>query len=153
MRIGIVLAFVALFALLAHNAVAQINSGMITGVVTDQQKAVIPNAKVKVVEDATHYSYSAVTNGSGEYTIPYLKAGAYSVTITAVGFPPFRLNGVNVVTEGTARADIEMRLASTSTEITVSANADQMQADSTTVESSVSSHIIDAVPNVTQNPL
>ncbi len=33
------------------------------------------------------------------------------------------------------------------------ANADQMQSDSTTVESAVSSHVIDSIPNVTQNPL
>ena len=70
---------VAVALALAIGAFAQINSGMITGVVTDPQKAVIPHAKVEVVEDATHYTYSATTNSNGEYTVPYLKAGAYSV--------------------------------------------------------------------------
>jgi len=153
MRTRIVFAGVALFAFLVNNALAQINSGMITGTVTDPQKAVIPHAKVEVVEDATHYTYSAVTNDSGEFTVPYLKAGSYSVTVTAVGFPAFRLNDVHIVTEGTARADIELRMAATSAQITVEATADQMQSDSTTVESAVSSRVIDAVPNVTQNPL
>ena len=60
---------------LAANAAAQINSGMITGIVTDPQKAVVPNAKVEVVEDSTKFSNSATTNGSGEFTVPYLKAG------------------------------------------------------------------------------
>ena len=152
MKSSITSAVLALFMVLLQQANAQINSGTITGVVTDQQKAVIPNAMVKVVEEATHYTYSAATNGSGEYTVPYLKAGAYSVTVTAPGFPSFRLNGVNVVTEGTARADIELRLATTSAEITVTANADQMQSDTTTVESAVSAHVIESVPNITQNP-
>jgi len=49
-------------------------------VVTDAQKALVPNAKVQVVEDATHYAYSAATNGSGEYTVPYLKAGTAPAT-------------------------------------------------------------------------
>ncbi len=153
MRIRIVSAVLALFMLLALNVTAQINSGLITGVVTDPQKAVVPNAKVMVVEDATRYSYSAVTNGNGEYTVPYLKAGSYSVTITAIGFPPFRLNGINVVTEGTARADVQLRLAATSAEITVTATADQLQSETTTVESAVDAHVIESVPNITQNPL
>ncbi len=153
MRIRIVSVVVALTLLMALHATAQINSGMITGVVTDPQKAVVPNAKVVVIEDATHYSYSAASNGNGEYAVPYLKAGSYSVTVTAAGFPVYRVNGVNVVTDGTTRADVELRLSSNATQVTVTATADQMQSESTTVESAVSSHVIDSIPNVTQNPL
>ncbi len=138
---------------MAHLAPAQINSGMITGIVTDPQKAVVPKAKVEVVEEATQYSYSATTNASGEYTVPYLKAGSYSVTVTATGFPAYRINGVNVVSESTARADVQLRLGTTSNQITVSARAEQLQSESTTVEGAVGAHVIDSVPNVTQNPL
>ena len=56
----------------------------------------MPNAKVEVVEDATKFSYTATTNGSGEFTVPYLKAGTYTVTVTAAGFPVFRMTEVNV---------------------------------------------------------
>jgi hypothetical protein len=147
------LASAVLLSFFASHAAAQINSGMITGVVTDPQKAVVPNAKAEVIEDATHYSYSATTNEAGEYTVPYLKAGTYSVTVTAPGFPTFRLNGVHVVTDGTARADIQLRMSNAATEITVTATADQMQSDTTTVEGAVGSHVIDSIPNTTQNPL
>ena len=100
---------------LASHALGQINSGMITGVVTDPQKAVVPHARVEVVEDATHYSYSVVTNESGEYTVPYLKAGTYSVNVTAPGFPAFHLNALSVATDGITRADVELRLSSDGT--------------------------------------
>ncbi len=152
-RVGNLVAMCALATVFANTAPAQINSGMITGVVTDPQKAGVPHAKVLVIEDATHYSYSAATNGNGEYTVPYLKAGTYSVTITAPGFPAYRVNEVQIVTDGTSRADVELRLSNNATQITVIATADQMQSESTTVESAVSSHVIDSVPNVTQNPL
>jgi hypothetical protein len=153
MRIRIISFTPVLVLLLVHATFAQINSGIITGVVTDPQKAVIPKAKVEVVEDATHYTYSVATNESGEYTVPYLKAGAYSVTVSSPGFPAYRVNGVNVVTDNTARVDVQLRLATSATEITVTATADQLQSDTTTVESAVSSHVIDSVPNITQNPL
>ena len=139
--------------LLVQNASAQINSGMITGVVTDPQKAVVPNAKIEVVEDATHFSHSAVTDQHGEYTIPYLKSGIYTVSVTAPGFPVFKMEGVNVATESTVRTDVTLQLSKVATQVEVVATADQMQSDSTTVESAVGTDVIGSVPNANQNPL
>jgi hypothetical protein len=139
--------------LLSQNALAQINSGVVTGVVTDPQKAVVPNAKVELVEDATEFAYSAITNSSGEFTVPYLKAGIYTLTVTTAGFPVHRLTGLNVVPESTLRADVTLRLSSVATQVEVLATADQLQTDSTTVESAVGEKIIDSTPNITQNPL
>src|SRR5215467_10804657 len=102
----VALAICSLAAFLATSARAQINSGVITGAVTDPQRAVVPNARVEVVEDSTKFSNSATTNGSGEFTVPYLKAGTYTVVVTAKGFPAFRLTGVNVPTGSTVRADV-----------------------------------------------
>ena len=147
------LAACVLAAAAAHTAVAQINSGMITGIVTDPQKAVVPNAKVEAVEDATKFSHSAVTNGSGEFTMPYLKAGVYTLTVTALGFPVTKVTGLNVVTEGTVRADVALQLSKVSTEVEVLATVDQVQSDSTTVEGAVDDHLIGSIPNGNQNPL
>jgi hypothetical protein len=138
---------------IAIGAFAQINSGVITGIVTDPQKAVVPDAKVAVVEDATEFSYSATTNSSGEFTVPYLKAGVYTFTVTAAGFPIFKLSGINVVTESTVRADVTLRLSKIATQVEVLATAEQLQTDSTTVESAVGEKTIDSTPNITQNPL
>src|ERR1700756_2725066 len=99
---------ILLFCALAS---AQINSGIVTGIVTDPQKAAVPHAKVEVVEDDTKFSYSTTTNSSGEFTVPYLKAGVYTVTVSAKGFPVYRVTGVNVQTGGTVRADIPLQLS------------------------------------------
>jgi hypothetical protein len=147
------MAICSLATFLAKNAPAQINSGVITGMVTDPQGAAVPNAKVEVVEDSTKFSNSAATNDSGEFTVPYLKAGTYTVTVTATGFPVFRVTGVNVVAGSTVRTDVPLRLSTVSTQVEVSATADQLQSDSTTVEGAVGEGIIDSVPNTTQNPL
>src|SRR5215475_2422797 len=124
MTLGKFVASVALAAVLVCYAPAQINSGTITGVVTDPQKAVVPNAKVQVVEQATGFTYSATTNNDGEYTVPYLKAGAYTVTITASGFPPFRVTGVNLVAGATVRTDVPLKLLAVATQVEVTATAE-----------------------------
>lgn len=117
MRIGKFVAIVALAALLVCNALAQINSGTITGVVTDPQKEVVPNAKVQVEEKATGFSYAATTNTDGEFTVPYLKAGTYTVIVTANGFPAFRLTGVNLAAGATVRTDVPLKLQTVATQV------------------------------------
>jgi Carboxypeptidase regulatory-like domain/TonB dependent receptor-like, beta-barrel len=145
-------ALVILLAL-AHPAAAQINSGIITGSITDPQKAAVPNAKIEAVEDSTQFSYSTISNNSGEYTLPYLKAGVYTVTVTAKGFPVYRVSGVTVQTGNTVRTDVPLQLSQVATQVEVSASADQLQSDSTTKEGAVGRNVIDAVPNANQNPL
>src|SRR5262249_48683507 len=128
-------------------------SGVITGTVTDPQKAAVPHAKVDVVEDSTRFAYSVTTNSSGEFTVPYLKAGTYTVTVAAAGFPVYRLNGVHVETGSTVRADIPLELSKVATQVEVSASAEHLQSDSTTTEGAVGQNVIESVPNANQNPL
>ena len=52
--------------------------------------------------------------------------------------------------EGT---DVVLHLSQVSTQVEVVANADQLQSDSTTVESAVGADVIGSVPNANQNPL
>ena len=72
--------------LAAPDAWAQIRSATITGTVTDATGAVVPNADIIVTETATNVSYPSKTDGEGLYTVPYLEAGDYAVTITKAGF-------------------------------------------------------------------
>ncbi|MEI9976382.1 MAG: carboxypeptidase-like regulatory domain-containing protein [Ignavibacteriota bacterium] len=140
-------------ALLTRPCAAQIDSGIITGIVTDPSRNVVTNAQVEVLEEQTHAKHSVVTNGSGEYTVPYLKAGTYSVTVTAPGFPVFVLSGVTVISDNTARADIPLKLSTVSAQVEVRATAEQLQVETTSVENAVGLHVIESVPNINQNPL
>ncbi|HVW76641.1 MAG TPA: TonB-dependent receptor [Alloacidobacterium sp.] len=57
-----------------------------TGVVTDNSGAVIPKATITVRNQLTNIAVQAVTTSSGNYTVPYLKPGIYSVTAETTGF-------------------------------------------------------------------
>src|ERR1700722_10531522 len=152
MRVRILVTICSLVVISLNIAPSQINSGVIIGVVTDPQRAVVPKAKVEIVQDETKVSHSAVTNGNGEFTVPYLEAGTYTVIVTAGGFPVFRVTQVHVF-NSTERTDVQLQLSKTSTQVEVTATADQLQSDSTTVEGAVGTEIMDSIPNITQNPL
>jgi len=65
---------------------AQVNTGDITGRVTDEQGRVVAGATVTATSKATGTTRTATTNDSGDYTISGLPAGKYDLTIEAKNF-------------------------------------------------------------------
>ena len=106
------------FAALAH---AQISRGTITGIITDPTGAVIAGARVVATETATGSNSSAVSNKSGEYTIPFLAPGTYRVTISDAGFKSYVRDGVIVGANERVSVDIQLQLGQQSETVTVEA--------------------------------
>ena len=61
-------------------------SATLLGTVTDSTGATVPGAKVTATETATGLIHESVTNDSGNYTLPDIPPGKYSVTTEAKGF-------------------------------------------------------------------
>src|ERR1700736_6406163 len=62
-------------------ASAQSDRGSVSGTVTDPSGSGITGAKVTITNAAMGTQNSTVTTGAGEYTIPEVTAGVYSVTV------------------------------------------------------------------------
>src|SRR5262249_54850231 len=58
----------------------------ITGQVLDPQNAVVSNATVTATNQATGFGRSVTTTSTGNYTIPDLSPGTYTVKVDAKGF-------------------------------------------------------------------
>jgi len=79
------------------SAHAQVTTGTVRGVVSDQNGAVLPNAKVTITKKSTNSSATTLTSGSGEFTFQNLLVGDdYSVTIEAPNFKSLKLTDVKV---------------------------------------------------------
>ena len=94
-----------------------------------------------------------VASESGQFVFPYLPAGQYTVTITVPGFVTYKESGLKLATEQTARVDAGLKLSSVDTTVEVQAASQTIQADSTSVSGALQAEAIDAIPNITQNPL
>ena len=146
--------FAALAILCGASAVfAQIRSSTITGTVIDPQKAIVPGATVVVTNEGTNASEELVTNADGLFTVPLLPAGTYSVTVTLTGFAPFKRTGIVVSATETVRVAVELSVKGLGETVEVSAEAPLLQTDRTSVSGAVSAEMIEALPNITQNPL
>jgi hypothetical protein len=71
-------------------------SGSLSGVVTDQQGAVIAGATVEATDINTGQKHTVTTSDNGAYTIPNLAVGVYTVTATGAGFAPTTVRDLKI---------------------------------------------------------
>lgn len=102
---------------------AQTIYGSIRGVVTDPSGAVIPGAKVMVVEENTLAQYKTTSNTVGTYMVSFLKPGPYVVEVKKSGFAQYKTSVIQLVLNQTAVVDIKLNLGKASQVITVKANS------------------------------
>ncbi len=72
--------------LLAPSAFGQVDEGSVTGVVQDATGAVVPGAKVTLLNTDQGLSQATTTDASGVYTFSPVRIGNYSLSATAPGF-------------------------------------------------------------------
>src|SRR5271168_5135012 len=135
--------------LAAPGAWAQIRSATITGLVTDPTGAVVPDADVLVTETGTGVSYSSKSDGKGLYTVPYLAAGDYTVTITKAGFEKSSVNNLHLDSAQTVREDVKLTIGAANEQVEVNASAQQLNTEDGALTGITSAAVIDVIPNVT----
>src|SRR3974377_430446 len=103
---------VLLFVWLAVTATlvsAQTFRGTILGTVTDTSGAVRPRATVKAKNPAPGLERPALTSAEGNYSIPELPIGNYTVTVTHSGFQTASNTNIVVDVATERRVDIALK--------------------------------------------
>ncbi|MEP7306449.1 MAG: TonB-dependent receptor [Acidobacteriota bacterium] len=113
----------------AASAIAQVAAGEITGLVRDQMNAAVPGVTVTVVNVDTNQQRVVVTSGDGVYTAPSLAPGAYRVDVELSGFKPIRREGIRLSTGEKARLDFSLAVGQVREQVTVSADASILRAE------------------------
>ncbi|MBK7927317.1 MAG: carboxypeptidase regulatory-like domain-containing protein [Bryobacterales bacterium] len=125
---------------------AQSLYGSLVGTVTDASNAAVPEAVVTVSSLETGTSRTAVTGPRGNYNIPNVRNGAYTVEIRKEGFRTVRRDNVLVSVDTVARVDIQMTVGQVSESITVAATAATLQTDRAEVRSEMTAKAITEIP-------
>ena len=86
---------------------------------TDQTGAIIPNATVTVVENATGVKTVRTTSGSGVYLVSPLVPGHYTVTVVANGFATAVQDNINVNATESVGLDMKLSIGAQTEKITV----------------------------------
>lgn len=140
-------------ALLSIGVLAQTETGQITGTIRDASGAVLAGAKVTVKSVTTGLTRDAVTNSSGNYTIPSLKPDTYDITVDMNGFQKFSKRvQVAVSSNNDVSAQLSVTGGNTTVEVTGSNEAAQVNTETQTLSQVVTSKDLAELPTLTRNP-
>src|SRR5581483_2884206 len=100
----LILAFV-----LCHTVSAQALTVMLTGTVTDETGAVVPNAEITLASVTTGVERHALTNREGAFQIPLLDPGDYTLTAELPGFAVVTVNDIRLLSGVNAAIQIVLK--------------------------------------------
>ena len=120
--------------------------GTIVGVVTDTTGAVVPNAKVVVLDLDTNTPHETKTNAQGEYNVFALNSGAYQVVISAPGMTTAKITRVRVNGSDTVSANAVLKVSAASESVEVTADAPLVDAEDQTISDTITSRAVIELP-------
>ena len=110
----------------ASLAPAQVTTATVYGRVLDPTGAVIQGASASAQNEGTGAEFSTVTSSGGEFTIPYLPAGTYTLAITAEGFKSYLVTALTLASGQRFSQNYSLELGATAETVTVTSEAPLM---------------------------
>ena len=138
---------VSVWALLfaAAAAFAQVNAS-IKGNVTDASGAAVVGAKVTVTSAAQGIERTTTTTGSGDYEVPALPPGSYTVKVESSGFQAQQAEHVTIEVSQNIVQNFSLKVSSAAETITVEGTAPVIESTTITVGQTIDQRVVQEVP-------
>ena len=127
---------------------AQVYSGSLTGVITDQSGAVVPGARVTLNDVNKGYSFPTTSDAVGRYVIRNLPPSNYKLTVEAKGFRTFTQSGIVLEVNQNANVDVTLQVGATTQAVEVSAAAPILSTQDSTTGQDINRTSINDLPLV-----
>ena len=141
--VGVGLAFASL--LLTTVARGQV-SGTMSGHVTDNSGASVPDANLTATIEGRGTTFSATTNTEGFYIFTALEPGTYTLSVEKQGFEHYLQKSLDVSVRQNLRVDVSLVVGSVNQSVTVTGGARQVDTVSATVSGLVNDQRIVDLP-------
>lgn len=120
--------------------------GTITGLVSDSTGAVIPSADIVATNSATGVRIQTKSSSTGNYVIPNLQVGRYSVSATVTGFKSYTRSNIALSTDENIRIDIVLEVGSAAERVEITAEAPPLKTESTEVSTVMEQKLVNDMP-------
>jgi hypothetical protein len=145
-KIGLAVLFALFVAMSSGFLNAQSSSGTITGLVVDENNAIVQGAKVMITASDGTVNKVSSTDSGGLYSVPAIPPGVYDVVIDAKGFKQSRLSQVNVSVGGITQADAKLAVGSVTETVTVSSQGELLTTSSATIQTTIDQSVAIDLP-------
>src|SRR5688572_4577476 len=123
----------------------QTSSSTVRGTVRDSQQAILPAAKVTLLNVATNVSRETQTNEAGLYVFPGVIPGPYRISVTFPGLQPFE-GTLTLQVQQDASVDIVMQVAQAVTSVEVQDVTPLLRTDSASLGQTMDRQRIEQLP-------
>ncbi|MBC8165214.1 MAG: carboxypeptidase regulatory-like domain-containing protein, partial [Bryobacteraceae bacterium] len=127
-------------------ASAQVASGTILGTVTDGTQAPMPGATITITEVDKNTTQTVQTDDSGNFNVPFLIPGIYTVSATKEGFKKSVSSRIPLQVDQRARTDFSLQLGSVAETIEVSAAAPLVKSESAELGEVITTRAVRELP-------
>jgi hypothetical protein len=135
-----------LITLFSPNVLRADVTGSILGTVRDSSQAVVTGAHITITNAQTNLKQETVSGADGSYRFLALAAGIYKLTVTASGFRPSAVSDIEVKVNDQLHVDVTLEVGTIQQEVSISANAVQVQTESTQLGDVIDSKKMLALP-------
>jgi Carboxypeptidase regulatory-like domain len=126
------------------------NSGSIQGTVKDPSGGAVVNATVEITNPVSSYTRSVTTGADGSFRFTNVPFNPYHLVTTATGFAGYTQD-VDVRSTVPAIVDISLKIATTSSSVTVEANGGDLIETDSTAHTDVDRELFDTLPLESQS--
>jgi hypothetical protein len=151
--IGRIGALVALAGCVAAAAFAQGGSATFSGTVFDQGKAVLPGVTITVTNEATGITREAVTGPEGQFVVPTLTPGTYTVSAELAGFQGQAQQGLILRIGQELTLTFTLPVAALTETVTVTGQTPIIEVTASRIGAMITDREIDSLPSQGYNHL
>jgi Carboxypeptidase regulatory-like domain len=146
------LATVVAFLLIGSAAISfsQNANTSLHGVIKDSSGALVPMAKIALIDDATGHTFEATSSSAGEYAFAQIPPAKYVITVSAPGFGEQRKSAELLVNQP-ATIDFTVAVKASEVVVNVSAEAQTLNTTDASLGNSMNNTLIQALPSEGRN--
>jgi hypothetical protein len=141
---GAVLFFLLL--MISSSACGQGYFGTVSGVLTDSSGAVIPGAKLTLVDQNKGFRFNTTSGSAGEYLFRSVPPGLYTVIAEMTGFAKTESISITVDASGNPTANLTLTVASSTQTVEVHAQNEALHTEDATTGLTVNRRFINDLP-------
>jgi hypothetical protein len=119
----------AFFSIVAPLAFGQGGNGTITGTITDPSGLAVAGATVEATNTQTGAVYTGASTNAGNYAVPNLPVGTYTVSVKVAGFKTYTHVNLTVAAAQVLREDVPLEVGAATESVTVEAEASLLKTE------------------------
>jgi hypothetical protein len=142
----VALGFLIAASFFPRSLAAQAVTGTILGTITDISGAVMPGTTVTLRNSGTGLTRTVTTDAAGEYTVPSLPTGKYSVTAELSGFKSATVPSVDLGVDQHVRINVRLEVGAVEESVTVTGVSPLVQTSTSELGTTVGGEQIETLP-------